>query len=64
MIKEALEHSTKSKLWSAELHIADLDGVYYGEVGKIWNDEAPTKDVCDGMQVLMEEVMAQPVEVQ
>ena len=64
MIKEALEHSKKSKLWNAELHIADLDGVYYGEIGKIWNNEAPAKEVCDSMQKLMEEVMAQPVDVQ
>jgi ABC-type glycerol-3-phosphate transport system substrate-binding protein len=63
MIAAAREHSKQSRLWYGELHLPDLDGVYYGEIGRLWNNEASAQEVCDDMQKLMEEVMAQPVEI-
>jgi multiple sugar transport system substrate-binding protein len=63
MIASALDHSKTARLWSGELHMPDLDGVYYGEIGRLWNNEAPATEVVASMQELMEEVMAQPVEV-
>lgn len=64
MIATGLEHSQTPKYWKVDLHINDLDGVYYGEVGRLWNNEATAEEVCAAMQELMEEIMAQPVEVQ
>jgi hypothetical protein len=64
MITAALEHSKQARLWYGELHLPDLDGVYYGEIGRLWNNEASAEEVCASMQELMEEVMAQPVDVE
>jgi uncharacterized protein YfcZ (UPF0381/DUF406 family) len=38
-----------------------IDG--YGEIGRLWNNEATAEEVCATMQELMEEVMAEPVTV-
>jgi multiple sugar transport system substrate-binding protein len=63
MIASAMDHSKTARLWYGELHLPDLDGVYYGEIGRLWNNEAPATEVVADMQRLMEEVMAQPVDV-
>lgn len=64
MIASALEHSKKARLWYGELHMPDLDSVYYGETGRLWNNEATAEEVCASMQELMEEVMAEPVDIE
>lgn len=64
MIASALDHSTKARLWYGELHMPDLDGVYYGEIGRLWNNEAKAEEVCAKMQELMKEVMEQPVDIE
>jgi hypothetical protein len=38
-----------------------IDG--YGEIGRLWNNEATAEEVCATMQELMEEVMAEPATV-
>ncbi len=64
MIAAALEHSQHLQYWKSDLHISDLDNVYYGEVSKLWNNEAKADVVCKTMQQKMAEIMAQPVDVQ
>jgi multiple sugar transport system substrate-binding protein len=63
MIASALDHSKSARLWYGEGHLPDLDGVYYGEIGQLWNNEAPATDVVASMQQLMEDVMAEPLDV-
>lgn len=62
MIAAALDHSQTARLWYGEAHLPDLDGVYYGEIGRLWNNDASAQEVVADMQKLMEEVMAQPVD--
>jgi multiple sugar transport system substrate-binding protein len=64
MIASALDHTKTARLWYGELHLPDLDGVYYGEIGRLWNNEASAEEVVADMQKLMDEVMAQPVDVE
>jgi multiple sugar transport system substrate-binding protein len=64
MIELALEHSRNAKLWQADLHISDLDTIYYNEVGRLWNNEATATEVMTQMQELMMEVMAEPVDIE
>ena len=63
MIAAALEHSKSLKYWKVDLHIGDLDGVYYGEVGNLWNNKARADVVMKTMQEKMAKIMATPVEV-
>jgi multiple sugar transport system substrate-binding protein len=62
MIASALDHSKTARLWYGEQHLPDLDGVYYGEIGRLWNNEASAEEVVASMQQLMEDIMAQPAE--
>jgi ABC-type glycerol-3-phosphate transport system substrate-binding protein len=62
MIASALDHSKTARLWYGEQHLPDLDGVYYGEIGRLWNNEASAEEVVATMQELMEDIMAQPIE--
>lgn len=64
MIAAGLEHSQSLQYWKSDLHISDLDGVYYGEIGRLWNNEAKAEEVCATMQELMAEIMAEPVDVE
>jgi hypothetical protein len=43
-------------------YMPDLDGVYYGEIGRLWNNELRQRKWLL-RQELMEEVMAQPNDV-
>jgi len=64
MIEAALQHSENAKLWQAELHISELDTIYYNEVSRLWNNEASAEEVLTQMDQLMDEVMAEPVDVE
>jgi hypothetical protein len=64
MIEAALEHSQDAQLWRADLHISELDSIYYNEVSRLWNNEATAEEVMAQMDQLMDEVMAEPVEVE
>jgi multiple sugar transport system substrate-binding protein len=58
MIASALKHSQAARIHKMTPEIGDLNGVYYGEIGRLWNKEATAEEVVADMQMLMDEIMA------
>ncbi len=46
MIAEAKEHAKNAQLLRFERHFADLDTIYYNEIGKLWSGEAEGRRSC------------------
>jgi multiple sugar transport system substrate-binding protein len=63
MIEQAKLHVPDARLWKVDLHVADLDGVYYNEIGALWSGDASAEEIANLMNELGNEIMAQPVEV-
>lgn len=61
MIAEAVEHAKNAQLMMFERHYAELDTIYYNEIGKLWSGEAKAADVAKRITDLGNEAMAKAV---
>jgi multiple sugar transport system substrate-binding protein len=61
MIEQARQHVENARMWKVELHINDIDNIYYNEVGRLWSGEANAEAVMAEIARLGNEEMAKPV---
>ncbi len=62
MIDLALEHARNARLWKVELHIGDIENAFWGEIGRLWNNEATAEEVCRAITEQANEAMSKPVQ--
>jgi len=61
MIDAAKEHVEQAKLWRVEAHGAELDTIYYNEIGRLWSNEAKAAEVAKKITEDGNAALAKPV---